>query len=165
MITIEKCSEYNVRVMKNPDFDNMICGFNFSYPVMNSIEIASLLISGGTIEIKPNGQAASQWSFDKETSALSIKQKDKEQKIYIADISELGKAMMEYWDKNKDDILKQTLDTNLKKSQSKIGNQNAKKDVKEDVHSYETPRPNCRDMIPDVIPNIVQPPRNWRDFE
>ena len=48
---------------------------------MNSIEIATLLISGGTIEIKPNGQAASQWSFDKETSILSIKQKDKEQKI------------------------------------------------------------------------------------
>ena len=71
MITIEKCSEYNVRVMKNSYFDNMVCGFNFSYTVMNSIEIAILLISGGTIEIKPNGQAVSQWLFDKETSVLS----------------------------------------------------------------------------------------------
>ena len=165
MITIEKCSEYNVRVMKNLDFDNQVCGFNFSYPVMNSIEIATLLISGGTIEIKPNGQAASQWSFDKEKSILSIKQKDKEQKINIADFPELGKAMMEYWEKNKEDILKQTLDTNLKKSQSKLGNQNAKKNVKEDVPAYETPQTNYRDTVPDVIPNIVQQPRNWRDFE
>ena len=39
MITIEKCSEYNVRIMKTPDFKNKIHGYNFAYPVMNSIDI------------------------------------------------------------------------------------------------------------------------------
>lgn len=31
MIEIVKCSEYNVRAMKQPDFKSKICGFNFSY--------------------------------------------------------------------------------------------------------------------------------------
>ena len=39
MINIVKCSEYNVRAMKNPDFKEKIPGFNFSYPVMNTIDI------------------------------------------------------------------------------------------------------------------------------
>ena len=39
MPIIEKCSEYNVRVIKKPDFKNKVHGYNFAYPVMNTIDI------------------------------------------------------------------------------------------------------------------------------
>ena len=47
MVTIEECSEYNVRAMKSPDFKNKSHGYNFAYPVMNTIDICDLFISGG----------------------------------------------------------------------------------------------------------------------
>lgn len=123
MVTIEKSSEYNVRALKNPDFDNKVQGYNFSYPVVNTIEISNLFISGGSIEITMKGQSKTTWSFDIEKSVLSIN----ENKNYIADTKELGKAMIDYFENNKSEILQKTLDTNLKKSKSKVGNQNAKK--------------------------------------
>ena len=43
MITIEKCSEYNVRVMKNPDFDNMVCGFNLIVKLGDKDELIKFL--------------------------------------------------------------------------------------------------------------------------
>lgn len=33
MVTIEECSEYNVRAMKSPDFKNKSHGYNFAYSV------------------------------------------------------------------------------------------------------------------------------------
>ena len=50
MPTIEKCSEYNARITKIPDFKSKTHGYNFSYPVMNSIDICNLFISGGETE-------------------------------------------------------------------------------------------------------------------
>ena len=51
MPIIEKCSEYNVRVIKKPDFKSKVHGYNFAYPVMNTIDICDLFISGGTTEV------------------------------------------------------------------------------------------------------------------
>jgi len=45
MVTIEECSEYNVRAMKSPDFKNKSHGYNFAYPVMNTIDICDLFTS------------------------------------------------------------------------------------------------------------------------
>lgn len=127
MITIEKCSEYNVRIMKTPDFKNKIHGYNFAYPVMNSIDICNLFISGGSTEILMNGQSKSVWSFDEKTSILAIQQKNKKQEYIIDNIEELGEKMMQYFEEHQSEILQKTLETNMKKSKSKEGNQNARK--------------------------------------
>lgn len=127
MITIEKCSEYNVRIMKTPDFKNKIHGYNFAYPVMNSIDICNLFISGGDTEILMNGQSKSVWSFDEKTSILAIQQKNKKQEYIIDNIEELGEKMMQYFEEHQSEILQKTLETNMKKSKSKEGNQNARK--------------------------------------
>lgn len=64
MVTIEKCSEYNVRAMKSPNFKNKSHGYNFAYPVMNTIDICDLFISGGTTEVSMNGKSKSTFAFD-----------------------------------------------------------------------------------------------------
>ena len=99
MPTIEKCSEYNARITKIPDFKAKTHGYNFSYPVMNTIDICNLFISGGETEVSMNGQAKSKWSFDIETSTLTISLKNKEQKYIIDNLEELGKAMIDYFEK------------------------------------------------------------------
>lgn len=76
MIEIVKSSEFNVRVMKDTDFDKDILGYNFSYPVLNTIDICNLFISGGTTNIQIERMGVSEWSFDKATATLSVKQKD-----------------------------------------------------------------------------------------
>lgn len=139
MITIEKCSEYNVRIMKTPDFKNKIHGYNFAYPVMNSIDICNLFISGGSTEILMNGQSKSVWSFDEKTSILTIQQKNKEQKYIIDNIEELGEKMMQYFEEHQSEILQKTLETNMKKSKSKEGNQNAKKNDTQMLGSAHDP--------------------------
>lgn len=126
MINIEKCSEYNVRVIKSPDFDNNTEGYNFSYPEMNSIDVCNLLISGRSVDITMNGSAKSTWSFDKENKILKISRKNGEETHIIDNPKELGTAIMDYFDKNKAEIMQKTYDTNMKKSQAKEGNQNAK---------------------------------------
>lgn len=133
MVIIEKSSEYNVRAIKNPDFKNKTHGYNFSYPVMNSIEISNLFISGGSVEVAMNGQSKSTWFVDEKISTLTITQKNNEQKYTIDNPEELGEAILTYFDANRAEILKKSLDTNLKKSQSKIGNQNAKKGTQEEL--------------------------------
>lgn len=130
MIEIIKCSEYNVRVMKNPDFKEKIPGFNFSYPVMNTIDICNILMSGGSVEISMNGKAKSVWSFEIETNTLKITGKGIEENHIIADVAELGAEMLKFFEENKAEIMQKTLETNMKKSQSKLGNQNARKDIK-----------------------------------
>lgn len=129
MINIVKCSEYNVRAMKNPDFKEKIPGFNFSYPVMNTIDICNIFMSGGSIEISMNGKSKSVWSFETETNTLKITGKGIEEEHTIADVVELGEEMLKFFETNKAEIMEKTLETNMKKSQSKLGNQNAKKDI------------------------------------
>lgn len=52
MVTIEKCSEYNVRVMKTTNFKNKVHGYNFSYPAMNTIDEQSKTLFRGYIQGK-----------------------------------------------------------------------------------------------------------------
>lgn len=127
MITIEKCSEYNVRVMKTPDLKNKIHGYNFSYPVMNTIDICDLFISGGTAEISINGKSKSIFAFDMENKKLTITEKGNKKSYIIDDSEELGEVMIKYFEDHQAEILEKTRETNLKKIKSKEGNQNAKK--------------------------------------
>ena len=128
MIEIMKCSEYNVRAMKQPNFKEKVPGFNFSYPVMNTIDICNILMNGGSIEISMNGRSKSVWSFETETKTLKITGKGIEENHIIADVAELGEEMLKFFEENKTKIMQKTLKTNMKKSQSKLGNQNARKD-------------------------------------
>ncbi len=40
MILITKTTKYMARARKTPDFSNKIPGYDFSYPVLNTIDIA-----------------------------------------------------------------------------------------------------------------------------
>lgn len=128
MVTIEKCSEYNVRVMKTPDFKNKVHGYNFSYPVMNTIDICDLFISGGNVIVSMTGKPKSIFAFDMENKKLTITEKGNPKTYIIDDEQELGEVMINYFEEHKAEILEKTRETNLKKSKSKEGNQNAKKD-------------------------------------
>ena len=77
-------ADFHVRAIQEPDFDNDIDGFDFSYPILNTIEIGNLLLRGGTKNITIERLGKSTWSYDKETSILKIvkKNKEEEQKQY-----------------------------------------------------------------------------------
>lgn len=156
MLTIEKSSEYKARAIKNTDFDNEIPGYNFSYPVINTVEICNLMIIGGSIDITMNGQSKSTWSFDKENLVLSINK----EKHYIADTKELGKAMIQYFDDNKLELMQKNLNTNLKKSQSKNGNQNAKK-----IQNIETSSLLSSEITNTKIDPYKLSDKNKRDYQ
>ena len=128
MVTIEECSEYNVRAMKSPDFKNKSHGYNFAYPVMNTIDICDLFISGGTTEVSMNGKSKSTFAFDMESKTLTITERGNTKSYTIDDSEELGEAMIKYFEEHQAEILEKTRETNQKNSQSKIGNQHAKKD-------------------------------------
>ena len=128
MVTIEECSEYNVRAMKSPDFKNKSHGYNFAYPVMNTIDICDLFISGGTTEVSMNGKSKSTFAFDMESKTLTITERGNTKSYTIDDPEKLGEAMIKHFEEHQAEILEKTRETNQKKSQSKIGNQHAKKD-------------------------------------
>lgn len=128
MVTIEECSEYNVRAMKSPDFKNKSHGYNFAYPVMNTIDICDLFISGGTTEVSMNGKSKSTFAFDMESKTLTITERGNTKSYTIDDPEKLGEAMIKHFEEHQAEILEKTRETNQKKSQSKIGNQYAKKD-------------------------------------
>ena len=116
MITIEKCSEYNVRIMKTPDFKNKIHGYNFAYPVMNSIDICNLFISGGDTEISMNGKSKSTFSFNVDSNILTITEKNQKKLYTIDNPAELGETMVKYFEEHQSEILQKTLETNMKKT-------------------------------------------------
>ena len=128
MPIIEKCSEYNVRVIKKPDFKNKVHGYNFAYPVMNTVDICDLFISGGEKEISMNGKSKSIFAFDMENKTLTITERGSINTYIIEDMQELGEMMIKYFDEHQAEIFEKTRETNQKKSQAKIGNQYAKKD-------------------------------------
>lgn len=168
MVTIEKCSEYNVRVMKAPDFKNGSHGYNFAYPLMNTIDICDLFISGGAVEISMTGKPKSTFAFDMESKTLTIIERGNTKTYIIDDVQELGEAMIKYFEEHKDEVMQKTLETNLKKSQAKIGNQNARKDdnIKESNPKLETEEDilreypvdyyNYREKLEEVLANNPQ---------
>lgn len=128
MVTIEKSSEYNVLIIKTPDFKNKVHVHNFSYLVMNTIDICDLFISGGTTEVAINGKAKSIFAFDMKNKTLTITEKGNKKSYIIDDEQELSEVTINYFEENQNEILEKTREANLKKSKSKEGNQNAKKD-------------------------------------
>ena len=100
MVTIEKSSEYNVRVMKTPDFKNKVHGYNFSYLVMNTIDICDLFISGGTTEVSINGKSKSIFAFDMKNKTLIITEKGNKKSYIIDDEQELGEVMINYFEEH-----------------------------------------------------------------
>lgn len=127
MVDIVKSSEFNARAVKNIDIDNKIPGYNFSYPVMNTIDICNILMFGGSIEISIERMGKSQWSYNIETKELLIEKPTSTERHMIMDTTELIFEMDKYFNKNKEELWKNNYKTNIKKSISKRGNKNAQK--------------------------------------
>lgn len=127
MVDIVKSSEFNARAVKNIDIDNKIPGYNFSYPVMNTIDICNILMFGGSIEISIERMGKSQWSYNIETKELLIEKPTSTERHMIMDTVELISEMDKYFNKNKEELWKNNYKTNIKKSISKRGNKNAQK--------------------------------------
>ena len=64
MLEIVKSSEFNARAVKPIDIKNKIPGYNFSYPVLNTIDICNILMLGGSIEISIERMGKSKWSYN-----------------------------------------------------------------------------------------------------
>lgn len=128
MVKIIKNTEFTARAMQAPDFKNKVQGYNFSYPVLNTIEICNLFISGGIIEINIERMGKSKWAYDLNATALSVESKGIKNVYHICNAEELGTAMMQYYEANSSVLFERNCEISLKKSKAKIGNQNAKKE-------------------------------------
>ena len=127
MIEIIKSSEYNARAVKSIDLANKIPGYNFSYPVLNTIDICNILMIGGSIEISIERMGKSKWSYNLDTKELTIEKPTSTETHLITNTEELICEMDKYFNQNKDELWKKNYKTNIKKSISKRGNKNAQK--------------------------------------
>ena len=134
-------AEFHARVILEPDFSNDIDGFDFSYPILNTIDIGNLLLRGGTKNITIERLGKSTWSYDKETSILKIVKKNKEEEHIIPNPKELYEAMSKYYHEEAPKIIDKNSDTQNKRIISMQGNQNAKKDI--NIYIDEYPK-DCR---------------------
>ncbi len=125
MIKIIKSSEYNARAIKPIDIANKIPGYNFSYPVLNTIDICNILMLGGSVEISIERMGKSKWSYNLDTKELTIEKPTLPEKHIITDTTELINEMDKYFNINQDELWQKTYKTNIKKSISKSGNKNA----------------------------------------
>ena len=136
--------------MKSPDFKNKSHGYNFAYPVMNTIDICDLFISGGTTEVSMNGKSKSTFAFDMESKTLTITERGNTKSYTIDDPEKLGEAMIKYFEEHQAEILEKTRETNQKKSQSKIGNQHANEDI---LREYPVDYYNYPEKIKEAVAN------------
>ena len=127
MIEIIKSSEYNARAVKSIDLANKIPGYNFSYPVLNTIDICNILMFGGSIEISIERMGKSKWSYNLDTKELTIEKPTSTERHLITNTEELICEMDKYFNQNKDELWKNTYKTNIKKSMSKKAKKNAQK--------------------------------------
>lgn len=148
-------ADFHVRAIQEPDFDNDIDGFDFSYPILNTIEIGNLLLRGGTKNITIERLGKSTWSYDKETSILRIVKKNKEEEHIIPNPKELYKAMSKYYHEEAPKIIDKNSDTQTKRIISMQGNQNAKKEI--EAISFE--KKEIKPFDPQAC-TIVRPKRN-----
>lgn len=161
MVEIVKSSEYNARAIQISDFKKKIQGYNFTYPVMNTIDICNILIDGDSVDIKIERMGIQTWSFDEITGILSIKHDEDVKKYKISNVEELHDAMNQYFEDNKEEIIGKTLAINQNKSKSKLGNQNAKKkdvvtNVEENNNIKPVPKP-VNNSVVDVYDNDYPP--------
>lgn len=127
MIIIEKHAEFHVRAKKESTTKPRARGYNFSYPVLNTIEITNILLFGGSIIIDIERFGKSKWTFDLGKSELTIERKNKVETHTIVDVEELCDEMLKYHRENSQELTEKNLRTLERKSASKIGNQNARK--------------------------------------
>lgn len=137
MVDIKKNTKFTARAVQLTDFINNVKGYDFSYPVFNTIEICNLFLGEGPIEIQTERMGKSTWTYDSATNTLTIEQKGKKNTWYISDANKLGAAMIQYYNDNSQSIFDRNYETNMKKSKSKIGNQNAKSITKENSAASE----------------------------
>lgn len=126
-VIIVNHAEFHARAMKEINIDTMTKGYNFSYPVLNTIEIGNILILGGTIDVHIERQGKSVWTFDTEKSILTIDRNERIENHYIYDTRELYNEMSKYFNENVKRLSEKNSLTSAKKRVSKIGNQNASK--------------------------------------
>ena len=115
MIEIVKSSEFNARAVKSIDLANKIPGYNFSYPVLNTIDICNILMIGGSIEISIERMGKSKWSYNLDTKELTIEKTTLPEKHIITDTTELIIEMDKYFNKNKAELWQNSYETNIKK--------------------------------------------------
>lgn len=127
MLEIVKSSEFNARAVKPIDIKNKIPGYNFSYPVLNTIDICNILMFGGSIEISIERMGKSKWSYNLDTKELTIEKPTSTETHLITNTEELICEMDKYFNQNKDELWKNTYKTNIKKSMSKKAKKNAQK--------------------------------------
>ena len=127
MLEIVKSSEFNARAVKPIDIKNKIPGYNFSYPVLNTIDICNILMLGGSIEISIERMGKSKWSYNLDTKELTIEKPTSTETHLITNTEELICEMDKYFNQNKDELWKNTYKTNIKKSMSKKAKKNAQK--------------------------------------
>jgi len=132
MVIIINHTNFHARAMKEPNFETGTLGYNFSYPVLNTIEIGNLLMAGGEITINIERMGETFWSFDKEKSQLHIKKPNLEEIHTIDNPSELYQKMSQHFNENYEHLMNQNLAVCKKKSNSLKGNQNALKNDPED---------------------------------
>ncbi len=127
MVTIINHSAYHARAIKMFDAKTGKPGYDFSYPILNTVDIGNLLIMGGSISIQIERMGETSWSFDKEKSQLTIQKNDKTEKHYIDDVVSLCQKMAEHYEVNRDRLYELNMSTAQKKSRSQKGNKNAVK--------------------------------------
>ncbi|MCL1892436.1 MAG: hypothetical protein FWF97_04090 [Alphaproteobacteria bacterium] len=149
MTLIIQHAEFHVRAMKSPNLKNNTRGYNFSYPVMNTIDICGLFVSGESIDIHIERMGKSIWSFDKETSILTIERNGRSESHHIDDVEELSDAMLEYFYGNVQRLSEKHTLTSAKKSVAKLGNQNARKGRNNAKNNGQEDRPAERVGISD----------------
>lgn len=166
-VIITKHRAYHARAIKDLDFNTMKQGYNFSYPVLNTIDIGNLFITGASKDIQIERMGKTTWSFDKEKSELTIEKSKTKETHYIVDVKELYMAMSKYFKENASKLEKKNNLIAEKKSEANLGNQNAKKDKDVESNIKQEQKPEINDEYEDnpFTPyrpqaNIVSPSRS-----
>jgi len=108
-------TDFHSRAMKEPTPKTKTPGYNFSYPVLNTIEIGNILMSGGSVDIQIERQGKSTWSFDERTSVLTIERGGRVEIHRIDNPMELYSEMSVHFNEN----IQRISELNLKTAEKK----------------------------------------------
>ena len=159
MIEIIKSSEFNARAVKPIDIKNKIPGYNFSYPVLNTIDICNILMLGGSIEISIERMGKSKWSYNLDTKELTIEKPTSTETHLITNTEELICEMDKYFNQNKDELWKNTYKTNIKKSMSKKAKKNAQKSETSSSNGIDNQNTTSKDKNYNTKKDLASPSR------
>ena len=159
MLEIVKSSEFNARAVKPIDIKNKIPGYNFSYPVLNTIDICNILMIGGSIEISIERMGKSKWSYNLDTKELTIEKPTSTETHLITNTEELIYEMDKYFNQNKDELWKNTYKTNIKKSMSKKAKKNAQKSETSSSNEIDNQNTTSKDKNYNTKKDLASPSR------